>query len=97
MKGPEAKIEAKFRQAIKKNGGICFKFVSPGYSGVTDRLVLIPGGKVVFTEIKAPGGKLSALQVQFARLLEFYKAEYEVIWCEEDIEKFIEKYFWHLL
>lgn len=93
---PEAKIEASFRKKVKAAGGISFKFVSPGYSGVTDRIVLLPNGDVIFVEIKAPNGKLSALQVQFGRMLEQYKAKYEVIWCEDDINKFIDKYFWYL-
>jgi len=95
--GPEAKLEKKFKDKVKKAGAISFKFVSPGHSGATDRLVLIPGGAVVFVEIKVKGGRLSPLQIQFARILEFYKAQYEVIWCEEDIDKFIDKYCWQLL
>lgn len=91
--GPEAKLEAKFCRTVKHYGGIAFKFVSPGYSGVTDRLVLVPGGVVVFVEIKVIGGTMSALQLAFERLVVGKRAEYFVIWCEKDIEKFIEKYF----
>ncbi len=94
--GPEAKIEAYLKQQVKKAGGIAFKFVSPGYSGVTDRIVLIPGGTVVFVEVKAEKGSLTALQVSFGRLLEYYKAEYAVVKSREDIDRLIEKYFWHL-
>lgn len=96
MAKPEAKIEQSFRRQVKQHGGLALKFVSPGYSGVTDRIAILPGGKVVFVEIKAPGGKLSALQIQFGRMLEHYGCEYYVVWCEEDIKKFIEIYFWHL-
>lgn len=94
---PEAKLEAKFRDRVKKAGGVAFKFVSPGYRGVSDRLVLIPGGKVVFAELKDGDKKLSALQIQFQKLLDFYRAEHVEIRYEEDIDKFIEKYFWHLM
>ena len=38
------------------------KFVSPGLAGVPDRLILSPGGKAVFVEVKAPGEKLRPLQ-----------------------------------
>lgn len=95
--GPEAKLEAKFTKRVRSLGGIAFKFVSPGYSGVTDRLVLVPGGVVVFVEIKVIGGKMNALQLAFERLVTGKRAEYFVIWCEADIEKFVEKYFYHLL
>ena len=94
---PEAKIENYLKTSVKKAGGIAFKFVSPGYSGVTDRLILIPGGKVVFVEVKAKGGKLTALQVSFARMLEFYKAEYAVVNSKESVDLFIQNYFYHLL
>ncbi len=51
----EKQIEARLRNRIKAIGGICFKFESPGYTGVPDRLILLPGGTVVFAELKAPG------------------------------------------
>ena len=38
------------------------KFVSPGLSGVPDRLILSPGGKAAFVEVKAPGERLRPLQ-----------------------------------
>lgn len=46
------------------------KFVSPGLSGVPDRLLLIPGGRVAFAELKAPGGRLRPLQVRRKAQLE---------------------------
>lgn len=91
--GPEAKLEKRFTTRIKQLEGIAFKFVSPGYSGVTDRLVLAPGGVVVFVEIKVIGGRMSALQLAFERLVVGKRGNHFVIWCEEDIERFIEKYF----
>lgn len=94
--GPEAKLEHKLKTEVKKAGGIAFKFVSPGYSGVTDRIVLIPGGKVVFCELKNGNSPLTALQVSFGRMLERMNACYEVVRTEKDITDFIDKYFWHL-
>ena len=32
----------------------CLKFVSPGFTGVPDRIILLPGGLVVFAETKRP-------------------------------------------
>jgi len=43
-------------------GGIAAKFVSPGFDGVPDRLVLLPKGKMAFIELKAKGKKLRPLQ-----------------------------------
>lgn len=53
----ESKIEAYLRQRVKDLGGIAYKFTSPGNSGVPDRLVLLPGNRTVFVELKAPGKK----------------------------------------
>ena len=58
----EKEIEAALRKAAKKRNGMAFKFVSPGLSGVPDRLVLLPMGRIGFIELKAPGKKLRKLQ-----------------------------------
>lgn len=58
----EKTVEQKLVQEVKKRGGICPKFVSPGYDGMPDRLVLMPGGRGVFVELKAPGRKPRPLQ-----------------------------------
>ena len=55
-------IEQKLATAVKKHGGICPKFVSPGFDGMPDRLVLLPHGKSAFVEVKAPGEKPRPLQ-----------------------------------
>lgn len=94
---PEGKLQAKFKAAVKKAGGKSYKFVSPAYRGVSDQLVLVPGGIVVFAEIKNGNKPLSPLQVIFQRECLALGQRHEVIRFEADIEKFIEKYFWHLL
>ena len=65
----EKEIEKYLREEIKKLGGIAYKFTSPGNSGVPDRLVLLPCGIMAFVELKAPGGKTTAIQDrQIARI-----------------------------
>ena len=56
-------IEHKFLMEVKKIGGLALKFVSPGFDGVPDRIVLLPGGKIGFVEVKAPGEKPRPLQL----------------------------------
>ncbi len=58
----EKYIEKHFVKAVRDIGGIAVKFTSPSYSGMPDRLVLLPGGKAFFAELKAPGRKTRALQ-----------------------------------
>lgn len=58
----EKEVEAALVKAAKKRNGVALKFVSPGLSGVPDRLVLIPDGKIGFIELKSPGKKMRLLQ-----------------------------------
>jgi len=60
----EKDIERHLRTAVKKHGGMALKFVSPGTSGVPDRIVLLPGGRMFFAELKAPGRKPRPLQMK---------------------------------
>ena len=60
----ERDVEQALIRRVKKSGGLCLKFVSPGWSGAPDRLCLFPGGKICFAELKAPGAKPRLLQVK---------------------------------
>ena len=59
----EKQIEQKLTLMVKSAGGIAPKFVSPGFAGMPDRLVLLPDGVFAFAELKAPGMHPRALQV----------------------------------
>lgn len=65
----ESTVERKLVTEAKKRGGFALKFVSPGLDGVPDRLVLFPGGRLAFVELKAPGKKMRPLQVRRAEQL----------------------------
>jgi len=64
----ESDVEAAVIRGARNRGGIAYKFVSPGHSGVPDRLQLLPINNPVhraivaeyvrFVECKAPGKKL---------------------------------------
>ena len=60
----EKDIERKLHKGVKalKHGALCLKFESPGFSGVPDRMILLPGEKVIFVETKKPGEKERARQ-----------------------------------
>lgn len=62
-------IETKLKNQAKNRGGLALKFVSPAFDGVPDRIVLMPGGKVGFVEVKAPGKTPSPLQKSRIKLL----------------------------
>lgn len=60
----ESTIEKYLVAEVKKAGGIAYKFLSPGRRAVPDRLVLLPSGRAVFVECKAPGEKPRPEQVR---------------------------------
>jgi len=66
----EKHIEQKLVQAVKAAGGIAPKFMSPGCGGMPDRLLLLPGGRIAFVEVKAPGKVMRPLQIKRKRQLE---------------------------
>lgn len=66
----EKEIEKKLAEAVWDAGGLALKFVSPGWSGAPDRIVLLPGGKAGFVEVKAPGKKPRPLQIRRKKQLE---------------------------
>lgn len=65
----EKAIEQKMVSAVRLSGGIAPKLVSPGFDGMPDRMVLMPGGRIAFVEVKAPGEKPRPLQLSRHRLL----------------------------
>ena len=60
----EKALEQKLVKAVKAAGGIAPKFISPGLAGMPDRLVLLPGGKMAFIEVKRHGMKPRPLQLK---------------------------------
>ena len=66
----ERDIEQRLVKAVKAKGGLAPKFVSPGFDGVPDRIVLLPHGRIAFIELKAKGRKMRPLQVRRKRQLE---------------------------
>ena len=65
----EKTVESKFTSAVKAKGGLAVKFTSPGFNGMPDRLVMFPGGRIAFVEVKAPGETPRPLQRSRHRLL----------------------------
>lgn len=85
----EKDIEAQLRRTVERHGGKCLKWVCPGWRGVPDRIVLLPGGRIHFVETKRPkGGKLDPLQIKWREWLTRLGFKCWVIWNEDDLRRF---------
>ena len=80
-------IENRLKIEIEKKSGKAWKLTSPGVVGVPDRLIILPGGRIIFVELKVPGKVLTSIQ-KF-RFKELSDLGCEVL-CIDSIEKVME-------
>ena len=80
----EKTIEKKLSDEVKKRGGLAPKFTSPGFDGMPDRIVLMPGGHIAFVEVKAPGKAPRPLQKARHRMLR--RLEFKVYVLDDESE-----------
>ncbi len=87
----ESALEAKLVRGARRLGWRALKLVSPGTDGVPDRLLLGPGGRVIFVELKAEGGKLTQLQrYQIDRLRQLGQ-DVRVLVGAAEVEEFLQE------
>ena len=86
----ERDIEQKLRRGVEAQGGKCLKWVCPGWSGVPDRIILLPGGRLYFVETKRPkGGVVRALQNKWREWLTELGFSVVTIWNDYDLGGFL--------
>ena len=85
----EKEIEEKFRVAVKQAGGKAYKLTSPGNGGMPDRLVVMPGGRIGFVEVKASGKHPTPLQGKRIQELEGLGCRVLVLDHPENIQEAI--------
>lgn len=86
----EKEIEQYLCKKVKNElHGRAFKFVSPGFNGVPDRVVLVPMGRIYFVELKAPGKKMRKLQIWVADLIRGLGFVVLMIDTKEKVDDFI--------
>lgn len=83
----EKDVEKALGRMIGRHKGMCLKWVSPGWSGVPDRIILLPGGVVMFAELKRPkGGVVSKQQKWWADKLTRLGFLHLFIFSHEDVK-----------
>ncbi|MGP4073141.1 VRR-NUC domain-containing protein [Piscibacillus sp. B03] len=86
----ERDVERYLKTKIESLGGLCLKFESPGYSGVPDRLCLLPKGKLFFVEVKRPGETLRKLQEKRRKDFQALGHQVYVVDSKESINQLIQ-------
>lgn len=83
----ESEVEKHFDWTVQVMGGKTWKFTSPSNRGVADRIACLPDGSTWFVELKKPGGRLSKLQVEFAKSMVLLKQNYRVLWTKDQVDE----------
>lgn len=87
----ESTIEQYLVRRIKAAGGLALKWSSPSFAGVPDRIVFLPGGRVFFCELKAPGKSLSALQTRVVEILRGLGARVVVVDSRRGVDALVDE------
>ena len=75
----EINFETKLRRAVAAVGGLALKMPAGLYAGIPDRLLLLPGGRFVFVELKTDRGRVSLIQKVMHNRLAALGAPVEVV------------------
>lgn len=87
---PETLIESELTAGVKAQGGMCIKF-APITAGVPDRIVILPGGRIYFIELKKPGGKVRAIQTVIHRKFALRGVNVVILFSREDVFKWLKR------
>jgi len=86
----EAIVEAALVRAVEARGGLCEKVAPRGRRGFPDRMIILPGPRIAFCELKRPkGGRISRHQIEYARRLEALGVVVAVVRNQEDIARLL--------
>lgn len=75
----ESELERIFVNEVRREGGEAYKWVSPGNTGVPDRIVVFPGGGVYFVELKTQRGTVRPIQWKQLNRLKGFGLKVDVV------------------
>ena len=84
----ESRIESWLRDQVKRLGGLCLKFVSPGNVGVPDRIIILDC-KVIFVELKTDTDRLSPKQVAMHKMMRARGADVRVVYGMDEARQLV--------
>lgn len=87
----EREIERYLVKRAKEEGGVAYKFVSPGRTGVPDRLVVMPYGRLAFVEVKKPSGVVSERQKSEINFLQTRLHMVRVVYNKKHVDQLMEE------
>ena len=87
----EKEIEKKLVEGIRRLGGRAYKWVSPGSNGVPDRIIVMPGGRILFVELKTSTGVVSKLQKMQIRMLSQMGCDVRVLYGMEGVQDLLDR------
>ena len=85
----EKLIERKLVKWIKNLGGLSIKLVATYFTGLPDRMILLPEGRIFFCEVKTTGKVPTAIQRRVHDAIRALGFRVHVIDCSEDLELMI--------
>lgn len=89
----ESQIERYLVRKVRENGGLCYKFVSPGNPGVPDRIVITPDGDTIYVELKTDVGRLANVQKWQRSEMEKRGADVRVLFGMDAVKAFLKEIF----
>lgn len=84
----EAVVEKYLTEKVRVLGGLTVK-MAPTRSGMPDRLVIMPGGRMYLVELKATNGRLSPLQEHFIEVVSILGLTVYVLFSRNAVEEWL--------
>jgi hypothetical protein len=87
----ESSLEDTLLNVVRALGGKCIKLPARFIAGLPDRLILLPGPRIYFLELKKEGKKPRAIQVYWLELLRGFGFPADFVAGKAELRAWIKK------